>query len=66
MSFMMWRDQTQCKMSVPSNAAESVAAVVPSESLFPWKEELECLVRGGVPMAPKGEVKLALGLFDFQ
>ncbi|XP_057503885.1 uncharacterized protein LOC130787512 [Actinidia eriantha] len=60
MSFMMWRDQTQCKISVPSNdavnAPESVAAVVPSESLFPWKEELECLVRGGVPMAPRGEL----------
>lgn len=27
------------------------------EYLFPWKEELECLVRGGVPMALRGEVK---------
>ena len=43
-----------------------VAAVVPYESLFPWKEELVCLVRGGVPMALRGEVKLTLGLFDFQ
>ncbi|XP_057475617.1 uncharacterized protein LOC130763663 [Actinidia eriantha] len=45
---------------VPSNdsvnAPGSSVAVVPSESLFPWKEELECLVRGGVPMALRGEL----------
>lgn len=28
------------------------------ESFFPWKEELECLVQGGVPMALRGEVGL--------
>lgn len=28
----------------------------PLESSFPWKEELEVLVRGGVPMALRGEV----------
>ncbi|CAK9155102.1 unnamed protein product [Ilex paraguariensis] len=27
-----------------------------SESLFPWNEELECLVQGGVPMALRGEL----------
>lgn len=27
-----------------------------TESSFPWKEELEVLVRGGVPMALRGEV----------
>ncbi|PIA38765.1 hypothetical protein AQUCO_02700163v1 [Aquilegia coerulea] len=26
------------------------------ETFFPWKEELECLVRGGVPMALRGEI----------
>ncbi|XP_073113323.1 uncharacterized protein [Elaeis guineensis] len=26
------------------------------EPFFPWKEELECLVRGGVPMALRGEL----------
>lgn len=31
---------------------------VPAESLFPWKEELEVLVRGGVPMALRGEVHI--------
>lgn len=32
------------------------ASATHSESLPPWKEELECLVRGGVPMALRGEV----------
>ena len=30
----------------------------PLEQHFSWKEELECLVRGGVPMALRGEVVL--------
>ncbi|KAF9674820.1 hypothetical protein SADUNF_Sadunf10G0166700 [Salix dunnii] len=29
---------------------------LPLESSFPWKEELEVLVRGGVPMALRGEL----------
>lgn len=29
---------------------------VPEDSDFPWKEELECLVHGGLPMALRGEV----------
>lgn len=29
---------------------------VTEESSFPWKEELECLVRGGLPMTLRGEV----------
>lgn len=41
-------------VTVPSSTAATVMA--PSESLFPWKEELESLVRGGVPMALRGEV----------
>ncbi|XP_039037406.1 ecotropic viral integration site 5 protein homolog isoform X2 [Hibiscus syriacus] len=32
------------------------ADAAPTESLFPWKEELEVLVRGGVPMALRGEL----------
>lgn len=37
---------------------ESVAqAALSQESLPPWKEELECLVQGGVPMALRGEVR---------
>lgn len=30
-----------------------------SESSPPWKEELECLVQGGVPMELRGEVDCA-------
>lgn len=37
----------------PTSAAGDVA---PSETSTPWKEELACLVRGGVPMALRGEV----------
>ncbi|CAL9127912.1 unnamed protein product [Musa textilis] len=29
---------------------------VPDDSDFPWKEELECLVHGGLPMALRGEL----------
>lgn len=32
------------------------ADAAPPEASFPWKEELEVLVRGGVPMALRGEV----------
>ncbi|KAL5800147.1 hypothetical protein ACOSQ4_033031 [Xanthoceras sorbifolium] len=32
------------------------ADAAPRESLFPWKEELDVLVRGGVPMALRGEL----------
>lgn len=32
------------------------AFLLPVESSFPWREELEVLVRGGVPMALRGEV----------
>ncbi|KAM1141204.1 hypothetical protein ACFX19_041901 [Malus domestica] len=40
-----------------SASATGVASdTVDSESLFPWKEELEVLVRGGVPMALRGEL----------
>ncbi|XP_057981838.1 uncharacterized protein LOC131167075 isoform X6 [Malania oleifera] len=39
--------------NVSSTAASNAGDV---ESLFPWKEELECLVRGGVPMALRGEL----------
>ncbi|KAJ0101062.1 hypothetical protein Patl1_06205 [Pistacia atlantica] len=43
--------------SVTAPATGSVAAdAAPLESVFPWKEELEVLVRGGVPMALRGEL----------
>ncbi|XP_061348553.1 uncharacterized protein LOC133293945 [Gastrolobium bilobum] len=40
-----------------SASANGIAADdAPLEALFPWKEELEVLVRGGVPMALRGEL----------
>jgi len=37
----------------------------PPEASFPWKEELEVLVRGGVPMALRGEVCIIYLRFAF-
>ncbi|GMI80641.1 hypothetical protein like AT3G55020 [Hibiscus trionum] len=42
--------------STRTAAAAAAADAVSTESLFPWKEELEVLVRGGVPMALRGEL----------
>ncbi|EXB88496.1 TBC1 domain family member 8B [Morus notabilis] len=39
-----------------SSAVGGASDGIPTESLFPWKEELEVLVRGGVPMALRGEL----------
>lgn len=39
-----------------SDSPSTTPGAAPTESLFPWKEELEVLVRGGVPMALRGEV----------
>lgn len=44
--------------SISSSAAGGASDGVPTESLFPWREELEVLVRGGVPMALRGEVRV--------
>ncbi|GAV63725.1 RabGAP-TBC domain-containing protein [Cephalotus follicularis] len=41
------------RVGVPAIAASDAA---PPEYLCPWKEELEVLVRGGVPMALRGEL----------
>ncbi|KAK3023923.1 hypothetical protein RJ639_043466 [Escallonia herrerae] len=41
-------------MSAPATAAAS--DVAPPETSFPLKEELDCLVQGGVPMALRGEL----------
>lgn len=49
------RSESDAVQQVPS--VDGIAASAKhSESLPPWKEELECLVRGGVPMALRGEV----------
>ncbi|KZV37367.1 ecotropic viral integration site 5 protein [Dorcoceras hygrometricum] len=42
--------------STYSPAAGSTGNETYSESLPPWKEELDCLVQGGVPMALRGEL----------
>ncbi|KAF5453485.1 hypothetical protein F2P56_028383 [Juglans regia] len=42
--------------TVSAPATVAATDVVPPELLFPWKEELEVLVRGGVPMALRGEL----------
>uniref|UniRef100_A0A2P2JEQ8 TBC1 domain family member 8B-like isoform X1 n=1 Tax=Rhizophora mucronata TaxID=61149 RepID=A0A2P2JEQ8_RHIMU len=39
-----------------SSTVITASDTAPLESLFPWKEELEVLVRGGVPMALRGEL----------
>ncbi|GMP22807.1 hypothetical protein CsSME_00000659 [Camellia sinensis var. sinensis] len=51
-------DPTQDAPSSDSVSAPMPTAtdVVPPESFSSWKEELECLVRGGVPMALRGEL----------
>ncbi|KAI3426674.1 Rab-GAP TBC domain-containing protein [Psidium guajava] len=51
-------DHTQDTVSSDSSNVTAPEATVdaPLESSFPWKEELEVLVRGGVPMALRGEL----------
>lgn len=56
------RSESDTIQEVPITDNFSVSATVsggdptPLESLLPWKEELECLVQGGVPMALRGEL----------
>ncbi|KAJ6350135.1 hypothetical protein OIU78_006339 [Salix suchowensis] len=42
--------------SASAPATDAPADALSPESSFPWKEELEVLVRGGVPMALRGEL----------
>ncbi|XP_048139811.1 ecotropic viral integration site 5 ortholog-like isoform X2 [Rhodamnia argentea] len=51
-------DHIQDTVSSDSSNVTAPEATVdaPLESSFPWKEELEVLVRGGVPMALRGEL----------
>lgn len=51
-------DPVQDAPASDTASAPAAGDVSPSESLFPWKEELEVLVRGGVPMALRGEVQI--------
>ena len=43
-----------------SGDAGNAVSVATQEPFFPWEEELKCLVRGGVPMALRGEVQSVL------
>ncbi|KAG6763607.1 hypothetical protein POTOM_031034 [Populus tomentosa] len=47
---------TSSSDSASAPATGAPADALPPESSFPWKEELEVLVRGGVPMALRGEL----------
>ncbi|XP_011011811.1 PREDICTED: TBC1 domain family member 8B [Populus euphratica] len=47
---------TSSSDSASAPATGAPADALPLESSFPWKEELEVLVRGGVPMALRGEL----------
>ncbi|KAF7848898.1 hypothetical protein BT93_L1466 [Corymbia citriodora subsp. variegata] len=51
-------DHIQDTVSSDSSNITAPEAIVdfPLETSFPWKEELEVLVRGGVPMALRGEL----------
>lgn len=51
------RSELDSMQDVPLNENNSHLATKDHESLPPWKEELECLVHGGVPMALRGEVR---------
>ncbi|KAL8533063.1 hypothetical protein ACS0TY_009352 [Phlomoides rotata] len=42
--------------SIPAPSVGTTGHATNSESLPPWKEELGCLVQGGVPMALRGEM----------
>lgn len=62
-------DPAQDVPSVDSTASPAIASIFEGTSLdssSPWKEELEVLVRGGLPMALRGEVcnLIRLLLFD--
>ncbi|XWS56490.1 hypothetical protein CRYUN_Cryun09bG0089700 [Craigia yunnanensis] len=50
------QDAPTCDSMSTITGADAAADASPTEYLFPWKEELEVLVRGGVPMALRGEL----------
>ncbi|XP_024968834.1 rab GTPase-activating protein 1-like isoform X1 [Cynara cardunculus var. scolymus] len=49
------RSESDPTADVPSSDAVNIQTA-PPESSSPWKDELECLVQGGVPMALRGEL----------
>ncbi|MCD9561280.1 hypothetical protein HAX54_020310 [Datura stramonium] len=50
------KSELDSMQDIPLNDTVSHLAYTSQESLPPWKEELECLVQGGVPMALRGEL----------
>ncbi|KAI4973630.1 hypothetical protein ZWY2020_041411 [Hordeum vulgare] len=59
-------DSIEGPVADSSNTDSGTNKVASQEGYFPWKEELECLVRGGLPMALRGEMcrkKRAIGLY---
>ncbi|KAL9275981.1 TBC1 domain family member 8B-like protein [Drosera capensis] len=50
------QDNSTSVDSVRSPTMSGIGHGAPTEYIFPWKEELEVLVRGGVPMALRGEL----------
>uniref|UniRef100_A0A0V0IW90 Putative ecotropic viral integration site 5 protein-like n=1 Tax=Solanum chacoense TaxID=4108 RepID=A0A0V0IW90_SOLCH len=50
------KSELDSMQDIPLNDTVSHLAYSSQESLPPWKEELECLVQGGVPMDLRGEV----------
>ncbi|KAI3758014.1 hypothetical protein L6452_05560 [Arctium lappa] len=53
--FDLERSESDSTADVPSSDGVNMRTALP-ESSSPWKEELECLVQGGVPMALRGEL----------
>ncbi|KAH9620426.1 hypothetical protein KSS87_004765 [Heliosperma pusillum] len=49
-------DKSFHEKSKSDDKVENTNNIVKTESLFPWKEELESLVHGGVPKSLRGEV----------
>ncbi|XP_037407241.1 TBC1 domain family member 8B-like [Triticum dicoccoides] len=49
-------DPSEGPVADSANADSGTNRAASQEGYFPWKEELECLVRGGLPMALRGEL----------
>ncbi|XVE75298.1 hypothetical protein DITRI_Ditri12bG0083400 [Diplodiscus trichospermus] len=50
------QDASTSDSTCTTTGAAAAVDAAPTESFFPWEEELEVLVRGGVPMALRGEL----------
>ncbi|XP_071710440.1 uncharacterized protein [Rutidosis leptorrhynchoides] len=50
------RSESDLTQSISLSEDGLITQTVTTESSIPWREELECLVQGGVPMALRGEL----------